>query len=76
VATAQENRERILKFVNELFRVRELAERVAKKLKTAVTNLIYYRASLNGVTSTPQTKSLRRKGWTMEGLVTSLGEAL
>lgn len=38
--------------------------------------LIGYRASLNGVTATPQTKYLWRKGSTMEGLVTSLGEAL
>jgi hypothetical protein len=29
------------KFVNELFRVRELAERVAEKLKTAATGFIY-----------------------------------
>jgi hypothetical protein len=35
-----------------------------------------YRASLNGVTATPQTKYLWRKGSTVEGLVTSLGEAL
>jgi hypothetical protein len=36
----------------------------------------YYRASLNGVTATPQAKSLWRKRSTMEGRVTSLGEAL
>jgi hypothetical protein len=41
VATAKKNWERTLKFVNELFKVRELAERVAKKLKTAVTGFIY-----------------------------------
>ena len=41
VATAKANWERTLKFVNELFRVRELAERVAKKLKTVTTNFIY-----------------------------------
>jgi hypothetical protein len=35
-----------------------------------------YRASSNGVTTTPQAKSLRRKGSTMERLVTSLGEVL
>ncbi len=35
-----------------------------------------YRASSNGVTTTPQAKSLRRKGSTMEWLVTSLGEVL
>jgi hypothetical protein len=35
-----------------------------------------YRASLNGGTATPQAKSLRRKGSTMERLVTPLGEAL
>lgn len=41
MATAKKNWERTLKFVNELFKVRELAERVAKKLKTAVTGFIY-----------------------------------
>jgi hypothetical protein len=41
VATAKKNWERTLKFVNELFKVRELADRVAKKLKTAVTTFIY-----------------------------------
>jgi hypothetical protein len=30
-----------LRFLSELFKVRELAERVAKKLKTAVTPFIY-----------------------------------
>jgi hypothetical protein len=39
--TAKANWERTLKFLAELFRVRELAERVAKKLKTAVTGFIY-----------------------------------
>jgi hypothetical protein len=35
-----------------------------------------YRASLNGVTASPQAKSLRCKGSTVEGPVTSFGEAL
>src|SRR6266487_230783 len=35
-----------------------------------------YRASSNGVTTTPYARSLRRKGSTMERLVTSLGEVL
>ncbi len=39
--TAKKNWERTLKFVAGLFRVRELAERVAKKLQTAVTGFIY-----------------------------------
>jgi hypothetical protein len=39
--TAKKNWERTLKFLAELFRVRELAERVADKLNTAVTNFIY-----------------------------------
>jgi hypothetical protein len=39
--TAKANWERTLKFLNELFKVRELAVRVAKKLKTAVTSFIY-----------------------------------
>jgi hypothetical protein len=41
IVTAKKNWERTLKFLAELFRVRDLAERVAKKLKTAVTNFIY-----------------------------------
>jgi uncharacterized protein with GYD domain len=43
---------------------------------SAIIQRAGYRASSNGVTTTPQTKSLRRKGSTMERLVTSLGEAL
>lgn len=39
--TAKKNWERTLKFLAELFRVRELAERVADKLNTAVTSFIY-----------------------------------
>src|SRR6266540_7363183 len=39
--TAKKNWERTLKFLSELFKVRELAERVAKKLQTAVTGFIY-----------------------------------
>jgi hypothetical protein len=39
--TAKANWERTLKFLAELFRVRELAERLATKLKTAVTAFIY-----------------------------------
>src|SRR5206468_8478926 len=35
------NWERTLKFLAELAKVQELAERVANKLKTAVTNFIY-----------------------------------
>jgi hypothetical protein len=41
VATGKNNWERTLKFLAELFRVRELAQRVATKLKTAVTAFIY-----------------------------------
>jgi hypothetical protein len=41
MATAKVNWERTLKFLAELFRVRELAQRVATKLKTAVTAFIY-----------------------------------
>jgi hypothetical protein len=41
VATAKKNWERTLKFLAELFRVRELADRVAAKLKTTVTAFIY-----------------------------------
>jgi hypothetical protein len=39
--TAKRNWERTLKFVSELFQVRELAERVAEKLKTIATNFVY-----------------------------------
>jgi hypothetical protein len=39
--TAKKNWERTLKFLAELFRVRELAERVAKKLSITVTSFIY-----------------------------------
>ncbi len=39
--TAKANWDRTLKFLSELFKVRELAERVAKKLQTAVTGFIY-----------------------------------
>jgi hypothetical protein len=39
--TAKKNWERTLKFVSELFQVRELAERVADKLKTVANNFIY-----------------------------------
>jgi hypothetical protein len=39
--TAKANWERTLKFLAELFRVRELAQRVAKKLKAPVTSFIY-----------------------------------
>jgi hypothetical protein len=42
--TAKKNWERTLKFLAELFRVRELAERVAKKLSITVTNFIYQQA--------------------------------
>ncbi len=44
VATAKKNWERTLKFLAQLFKVRELAERVAAKLKTAVTSFIYQQA--------------------------------
>src|SRR6266511_6119336 len=39
--TAKNNWERTLKFLAELFRVRELAKRVAEKINTAVTGFIY-----------------------------------